>query len=347
MPKTPTGENIQNVLDGGELLDSRGRLLQSGYALSQVKRYERNAICGKKFRIKEWDYYYFGDDERMIALTVADNSYMSLGSVSVLDFTRLSYITKSKMGLFPFGKLGMPSDIYSGDVEFNKSGVNIKFLHDGGKRRLSAKFSKFDGKKDFECDIVLDEYDGDNITIATPFDKPQQFYYNTKVNCLNGRGWYSVGDDRYEFVQGIGGLDWGRGVWPYKNTWFWSSLSANVDGNDFGLNFGYGFGKPSATENVALFNGKASKFGDVKFEIPYTSGVVDYLRPWKISDDDGRVDLMMYPLIDRKDKMNVGILCSDQHQVFGKFYGKVILDDGTIIQLNDKIGFAEKVFNKW
>ncbi|MCY1039564.1 DUF2804 family protein, partial [Staphylococcus nepalensis] len=35
----------------------------------------------------------------------------------------------------------------------------------------------------------------------------------------------------------------------------------------------------------------------------------------------------------------------NQHQVFGKFYGKVTLDDGTIIEITDFMGFAEKVEN--
>jgi len=35
------------------------------------------------------------------------------------------------------------------------------------------------------------------------------------------------------------------------------------------------------------------------------------------------------------------------HQVFGKFTGKIVLDDGNIINVENLIGFAEKVHNKW
>ena len=38
---------------------------------------------------------------------------------------------------------------------------------------------------------------------------------------------------------------------------------------------------------------------------------------------------------------------SDQHQVFGKFSGSVILDDGSKLEIKDLLGFAEKVRNKW
>ncbi len=337
----------RDYLSEGDLLDGNGMLAESGYALSQVKTYDRRAVKGNKLRIKEWDYYCFCDGERAIALTVADNSYMSLGSVSVLDFSHLTYITKSKIGLFPKGKLALPSSCETGDVAFEKGGAKLNFYNNNGKRRLFAAYEKFDGKSEFMCEVELDPPVGDNITVATPFSKRRQFYYNTKINCLRGRGWYRIGDERHEFVGGSGVLDWGRGVWPYKNTWYWSSLSTEVNGVPFGLNLGYGFGNPLASENVIFYGGKAHKLNNVKFDIPFTLGNMDYLKPWRICDDCGRLDMIFYPMIDRRDKMNVVFLSTNQHQVFGKFYGKATLDDGTIIDITDRIGFAEHVQNKW
>ncbi len=48
-------------------------------------------------------------------------------------------------------------------------------------------------------------------------------------------------------------LDWGRGVWTYKNTWYWGSASGLVDGVPFGFNIGYGFGDTSAASENMLF----------------------------------------------------------------------------------------------
>ncbi|MCH5164968.1 MAG: DUF2804 domain-containing protein [Clostridiales bacterium] len=336
------------LLGEGNLLDARGELCEGGYAFSQVKSYDRGAIKGKKLRIKEWDYYYFGDDEYAVALTVADNSYMSLASASVIDFTHLKYITESKVGLLPRGKLKMPSNCSEGNVRFKKGNVDISFdIDSDGTRRLRCEYKKYNGKRDFACEMTFEPIETDNITVAVPFEKRKQFYYNTKINCLKGSGWFSLGDMRHEFENAYGGLDWGRGVWPYKNRWYWASLSCEVEGVSLGLNLGYGFGKPVASENVIVYNGKANKLGEVKFEIPYTQGKLDYLKPWKITDDKERLELQFYPMIDRKDHMRVLFLATDQHQVFGKFYGKATLDDGTIITLTDKIGFAEHVKNQW
>ena len=35
------------------------------------------------------------------------------------------------------------------------------------------------------------------------------------------------------------------------------------------------------------------------------------------------------------------------NQVFGVFNGRAVLDDGTVLNVKDLPGFAEKVINKW
>ena len=51
--------------------------------------------------------------------------------------------------------------------------------------------------------------------------------------------------------------------------------------------------------------------------------------------------------MDRAACTDLKVIISDQHQIFGKFTGKMILDDGSAIELKDFLGFAEKVRNKW
>ena len=73
----------------------------------------------------------------------------------------------------------------------------------------------------------------------------------------------------------------------------------------------------------------------------------DFRCPWTYTSDDGRFEMDFVPVIDRASCSDIKLICSDQHQVFGRFSGKAILDDGKVIEIKDFIGFAEKVFNKW
>ena len=121
-----------------------------------------------------------------------------------------------------------------------------------------------------------------------------------------------------------------------------------VDGADFGFNIGYGFGDTSAaTENMLFYQGKAHKLSRVDFGIPRKDGREDYLSPWRFTSDNGRFEMEFTPVLDRAACTDVKLIKSDQHQVFGRFRGTAVLDDGTALHVEDLMGFAENVENKW
>lgn len=335
-----------------KLLDENGSLTNPGYATKLLFEYNRNDIKASKYKIKEWDYYYAGNDDYGLCMTIADNSYMALASVTLIDFKNVKETTVSKMKFFTMGKTKLPSTSEKGDVEIKIQDLFLKFTNDGTKRNLICSCENFLEGKSLEANITLTDFPEESMVIATPFaENDKAFYYNQKINCMKASGNAKIGDDEYSFDNNnsLGTLDWGRGVWTYKNTWYWGSLSAVLPSRDlFGFNIGYGFGDTSqATENMLFFNGKAHKLSQVTFHIPADGGKDDFLSPWSFTSDDGRFEMKFKPLINRHSSTNLGILCSKQNQVFGYFSGTAILDNGEQIKLSNTLGFAEKVFNKW
>ncbi len=146
-------------------------------------------------------------------------------------------------------------------------------------------------------------------------------------------------------------LDWGRGVWTYENTWYWSSAAYVLpSGTPFGWNLGYGFGDTSAaSENMLFHAGTAHKLGGIKFEIPRRSRGKRAPIPSHGSSrlTTGASEADFAPVLDRASCADVKLIKSDQHQVFGRFTGKAVLDNGTVVEFADFPGFAEKVSNKW
>ena len=341
---------MQHKLSEGKLLNASGNLNEPGFATSLVKEYNRNDIKASKWRIKEWDYYYVGNSKHGVALTIADNSYMSLCSLSFLTFDKPSDITRSKMKWFTFGKLGLPSSSSKGDITFTSKGVTMSFRHENGKRHLTCSWKNFSkDKKDARLDLYLEETNKDSIVVATPFNKDGHFYYNQKINLLKCNGYVKIGDEIYDFNDNTYGvLDWGRGVWTYKNTWYWSSMSGEFEGHKIGFNLGYGFGDTSThSENIFFFDNKSHKLEDVHFDIAFTkTGKDSFMEPWKFRSVGGDINITFTPILNRHANMNVGIIKSLQNQVFGKFSGYIIVD-GKEHFFTDMLGFAEKVTNKW
>lgn len=333
------------------LLDSAGNLTEPGYAKKLLPVYNRENVKGGLMRLKEWDYYYVGNNDLGIALTIADNSYMALDSVSFLSFKGKPWqITKSPMRIMPMGKTNLPRTSAEGISTISGKDYTITFDVKGGRRHLTAHMDDFKDGAAIDIDVTLTNEPPESMVICTPFNKKGHFYYNQKINCLRAEGTVKLGGDTYIFEpeSAFGVLDWGRGVWTYKNTWYWGSASGLADGVDFGFNIGYGFGDTSAaTENMLFYGGKAHKLSKVKFNIPMKNGIEDYMAPWRFTSDDGRFELHFSPVIDRASNTDFKVLGSDQHQVFGYFNGVVKLDDGTLVEVKDLLGFAEKVMNKW
>ncbi len=342
---------MHEITKRGRLLFN-GELREPGYSKRMLLEYDRKDIRACPLRIKEWDYYLITNGKYAVALTIADNSYMGMDSISLLDFGENSWEqTTSPMQFFTFGRKNFPSSSDNGNVYSSCKKHRMSFEIVDGKRILDFFMKDFRDGKPIEGRIELDMLDDESMVIATPYaDDKKAFYYNQKINCMPASGKVVFDDKEYVFdkTDSFGVLDWGRGVWTYKNTWYWGSASGLIDGERFGFNLGYGFGDTSAaSENMLFYKGKAHKLSNVTFNIPVVDGREDYMSPWTFTSDDGRFETTFLPIIDRASKTDLKLLCSDQHQVFGRFNGKAVLDDGTVIELKDFFGFAEKVFNKW
>ncbi len=345
---------MQNeIFEKIDLLNEQGNIATPGFAKKMLYVYNRENIKAPKARIKEWDYYYVGNKQYALCITVSDLGFVGALSLTVMDFVTPAQFTNTSIFLFPMGKLKMPRTSEQGDVYWKNGKVEMKITNDGSVRRLTGVYPNADKLgHDVSWDITLSEFPEESMVIATPFNKDKHFYFNQKINCMKAEGSFNVGQTNCPLdpADSFGTLDWGRGVWTYDNTWYWSSLSMRLDdGSTFGWNLGYGFGNTdAASEDMLFYNGKAHKIGRSEFIIPGDKeGDPNFMEDWKFVSDDSRLDCTFHPIIDRYEPFDLKLMCMIPHQVFGYFNGTATLDDGTVIEIRDGLGFAEKVHNKW
>ncbi|MFX0060930.1 MAG: DUF2804 domain-containing protein [Candidatus Hermodarchaeota archaeon] len=340
---------MQNeITNSSDLLNDKGSLIQRGWARDLILNYNREKIGVGWHRIKEWDYYAILTPKYGITITAADLGIMGLFSVVWLDFDAKTFIPDEETRFLTKGKTDLPRTSKNGDLAFKGKKLELLFKRKPESRILTINFPTFNENKGLKGEIILfQDPNMDSIVVATPWKRnPHAFYYNQKINCMPAEGTVYMGDQEYSFSKrdSFGVLDWGRGVWTYKNTWYWGSASGLVDNIPFGFNIGYGFGDTSAaSENTVFYNKKAHKLDQVTFHFDPR----DYLLPWKFTSNDGRFEMDFKPLLDRNSTVNLLIFKSVQHQVFGYFTGHAILDDGQKIQVKNLLGFAEKVYNRW
>jgi hypothetical protein len=335
------------------LLHANGTLANEGWARAPHWQYNRENIAAGKWRVKEWDYYSIlsPDQNFGITFTTCDLGYIGLYAICFLDFTKQKFTQIDTMTILPLGTSGFPTTSHDGKISFSDSNLSIDITMNAVERKIrfsAPKMKSLEGKLGMNGEIRLSEPNNlESMNIATSWKEDRKaFYYNTKINCMPAKGGFEFGGNTYQFDSNkdFGALDWGRGVWTYKNRWYWSSASGYLDQKPFGFNLGYGFSdRTPASENVLFYDNKIHKLDLIEFNID----TKNYLAPWKFTSNDNRLNLDFTPIVDRNSNLDLYFLKSIQHQVFGKFNGTVVLDNGKILKLKDFLGFAEDVLNWW
>ncbi len=336
----------------GSLLSQDGRLAQVGWSrqplldcnLEAARFYSLRLF--QRLRIKRWDYYAVFTPRMFFSATIADLGYA--GNLFVYAMNLETGELHEEGLVVPFGKgVQLPRNSSEGASYFRKGKVSLDFQVDENTRKISVSWPDFHGGRGIKAEINLICPPGyESMTIVIPIGK-NCFYYNRKINCLPAEGSIQYGDsiDLLQPTTSIGSLDWGRGVWEYQSYWNWASSSGFLpDERTIGLNLGCGFGDLSkAGENALILGNRIHKLEQIKFD--YTAG--DYMKPWKLSDQEGRVDLIFTPFQERIAQTKLVIIDSVVHQMFGHFNGKVVADDGEVIRLKELIGFAEEHHARW
>ena len=343
----------KEIVSRDELLDQDGNLKTIGYSKKMIVDYNREVIK-KKGRIKEWDYYYIGDSRFGLCLTISGLSYANVISASVIDFISIKDYNKTSMQFFPKQEQRdfFPRNSLEGLTYLKTKDAEFSFDVKPDGRYLSGIYKNYYGKGvDLEFAVKLTSEPEESMVKSTPFKKENQFYYNQKINCMTASGYFTFKGRKYEFLpnKAMATLDWGRGVLPYNSMWYWASMQTRLeDGKTFGFNLGCELGDNSqATENMIFYDGKAHKLGDIKIYTRHNNRGNAFMGDWTFYSDDRRLELVFEPIIDRHPPFNIIFLKFIPHQVFGTFKGQLTLDDGQVIKLEDVIGFAEKVVNRW
>lgn len=346
-------ENIQHeITQPAPLLNSRGRLAQTGWSrhplldcnLENAHFYAWRAL--QRFRIKRWDYYAVFTPQRFFSATIADLGYAGNVFVYTLDFA--SGELHEEGLVIPLSRgVQLPRNSTSGEAAYRGQGVEIVFSLSPEARNLSVSWPAFHGGRGIQAEISLQQPPvHESMVIVIPIGD-RRFYYNRKINCLPARGYLRYGEIREEMhpETSSGSLDWGRGVWEYSSFWNWASASGFLDdGRRVGLNLGGGFGDTScATENCLILERRIHKLDQVQFEYDRSN----YSHPWKFRDSLSRLELDFVPFKERVARTNLGVINSEVHQMFGRYSGSVVADDGEVIRLDGLTGFAEEHRARW
>lgn len=342
---------IQNEIKKPQpLLNKDGSLQNPGWCRHNLYEYNREFIGAPIMRLKEWDFYQVSNGRQMVQINFFNISLASSATFGFVDLkTGRKFDTMALELCTPHKNRMNRNGDSPNSFTYTKGGTTISFdmREESGTIRFTGKCKGKPLEAKFDFTRLKNH---ESITIATPFEQKGRFFYTNKINCLNTEGFVQFGDERFEFSKedSFTVLDWGRGVWPHSNMWYWANGSTFLNGKRFGFELTWGFGNTdNATETALFYDGVCHKIGEVYLENdPEVGGA--WMKPWHFKDKEGRLDLVMTPFFDNySNMMPLNLVGMNTHQVHGLWNGSVTLDDGTVLEIKDMYAFCEKVYNKW
>jgi Protein of unknown function (DUF2804) len=232
-----------------------------------------------------------------------------------------------------------------GNTYWEKDGEYISFNYKNGIRYLDFYFKNKIVVAPISGSLQLTQ-PNESIAVVRPFFEPGQFFYENKVFGMPTEGKIKVNNESltFEKSQTSAILDWGRGVWPKFGTWYWGFAHGIAQGKNIALNMSYGYGDDSkGTVNGLLVNGKVQKLDKIKWIFDQHN----LMRPWRVTSNDGRVNLVFQPKSFVPVDLDVLVYFAKLKKLYGTFSGEIELDDGSVLRVNNFYGFTENLLYKW
>lgn len=293
-------------------------------------------------RLKEWQHFALVNQRFYISLAIFDAKTMALAQVCVYDRTegRVMFYERK----LPTWSVKVPRGIWDSRARYKGKGFKIDIHNHLYGQGHEIEFYS-DAKGDlppiagsFICfeKVKVDE----PMVVALPLGENTGMYTHKFVCPASGR--LTIGDQEHVFGDDAYGLiDIHKGYYPYVMKWHWATCGGRDDqGRLLGLNLTNNQVKDqdAYNENCFWVDGK------VRLLPPVTFTFDDPEKPWLIKDREGKVDLVFTPQVVRRVNVNALVIRSNYKAPFGEFSGRVIDDEGNVLEVKNLFGMAEDFY---
>lgn len=320
-----------------------GRLNPAAVGWSRTPLHRGN-LHGRWPRKKRWNYWAITTETHLFSATISHLDYAGLVFVYYADFTSGQFMETTR--LLPLGRGCQLGDAVADDAHYRSRDLHVAMQQTAGGVDLAVGIADFEGRPLTARFAITIPPQHETLNVVVPWDE-RTFQFTSKQNCLPAIGVVTIGEQETLFsgAQSFACLDFGRGIWPRHCRWNWGSASGRQNGRLIGLNLGGQWTDGTgSTENGVCVDGRLHKLAaDLTWQYDKTN----FMRPWRISDPDGRLALTFTPFLERVAASNVGLVRSEVHQMFGRYSGHVTTDANETVAVHDLIGWAEDHVALW
>ncbi len=291
----------------------------------------------KSLKLKRWEYMGVCNEEVIFGIAVVHLGYLS--NIFAYVFDRKEKKMKEYNFIRPFGyKTYFRGSPVHGQTGCKGKDLSIKIDNQTGYSSLIASINR-------ELNVDLSFKRASNPLCLATREGLHGFNYTIKEAGLGVGGAIALKGKRYEIKTGspAGVIDYTVGYPGHMTFWNWASGSGmDKAGKTIGFNFSLGINETGFSENAFWINGRMVKIDLVNF----IYDDLHILSPWRIVSSDGRVKLTFHPEGERASNLNLGLIASYFHQLFGSFTG-TLSDGKNTYTIKSSAGFTEEHESKW
>lgn len=307
----------------------------------------RANLDGQHGRNKRWDYWAVLAGDLVLSAVYADVDHFGLADVWWADLA--AGTTGGRSVVVSADDVDLPERPGTAPLRLAHEDLDLVIVDDERGTHLTGRWQEPDGRPgslDVRVELPAQH---DSLNVVIPWDD-ETFNFTSKHQARPAEGALTVGDRSWTVGRPAGDawgvLDVGRGRWPSTIRWNWGGGAGQAGDHVVGLQFGAKWTEGTGfTENGVVVDGRLTKIGR---ELTWDYDWDDPLQPWRISDQEGQLDVVLSPRYDKHSKVGGEAgFGSETHQVFGSFSGSVRTDEGSTITFEGLQGFAEEARQRW
>jgi hypothetical protein len=326
------------------IVESNGIPNCFGWSRSPVFLFADSPLKMPRRRITSSDRFIVFSPDYMLVMEVLDGGYLGYVGITLASLKAKKRNTGYVTVPFSRGKFSMPRNSEHSSVKIQKKQISIDFSAvENGSRIIKFDFPGFSHSKGLRGYLVLSPPENaESLYNCMPWREDKQAFRLTRRSpWFIAEGAVQFGDSELQFSKNNAWaiFDWNRGVRPRSDVRYWASGCGSSNGKQIAFTVGYGSADGShGTENGFFLEGKLHKLNQVTFHINPES----WMGQWSFTSSDRRLEMIFTPIMERRGKHRLLFHSMKRRQVFGHFSGKIILDDGSMIEFKDILGFAER-----
>lgn len=335
------------ILQSGPLLNEKGALIETGYALHPLKKYDRSMVKAPSDRIREQDSYFISNDYCAFTITIGSFGTSGVDSIQFIDFASSTRAHANHNTKISKNGRDLPPSPLSGTIRAIGSKYEFTIRSTENERHIYGHMYNFGpDARPFLFDFIL--YTPPQESIVTISSLPRLdhgFLLSHKTNALRVDGRIIYEDREYLFspAASFASFKWERGAWPRQSSSFWGTANGMVHGHPFGINIGsIDQSESTANENAIFYNGSVHKLDQIRVEPMVKESKTSLKTEYTITDQLNRLILHFTPSVDEAIQFRRMFRSGLRYRVYGFFSGTAKLDNGSLLHIERIPGLLEK-----